>query len=300
VPFGFGRYGVWSNFDRLPAKEVVAFAQQAERVGYQSFWTQESAGRDPFALLAHLAARTDQIGLGVGIAIIYARDAVATRGGALTVQELSRGRMILGLGASHRDTVSEVRGQEYRAPLSAMREYLNAYQRASYRAPRVGGEPPLILAALRRRMLELAATRADGAYPYLVPVDYVPAARARLDLAAAAAGRSRPTMVVSCPVLRATDASTARTAARGYLDRYLGLPNYLRNLAEIGFTRAELEKPGADRLVDALVAWGDETKVRKRLRAYLEAGADHVCLIPLTAEGKMADRATMEAFAPPW
>ena len=95
-------------------------------------------------------------------------------------------------------------------------------------------------------------------------------------------------------------ADAARSAAHRYLERYLGLPNYLNNLREAGFSHEELAKPGADRLVDSLVAWGDEADIRGRLRAFGEAGADHVALIPLTADGRMADRATMEALAPPW
>ena len=93
---------------------------------------------------------------------------------------------------------------------------------------------------------------------------------------------------------------TARATARRYLDRYLGLPNYLNNLREAGFSDEDLAKPGSDRLVDALVAWGDDPTLRARLRAMLDAGADQVAMIPLTVEGQHADRATMEALAPPW
>jgi probable F420-dependent oxidoreductase len=300
VPAPIGPAGVWSNFDRLPADEVVVFARGAEAAGYDALWTQETAGRDPFALLGQLAARTSRLRLGVGIAVIYGRDAVAMRAGAATVHELSGGRMVLGLGASHRDTVSEVRGHEYRGPLTAMADYLAAYEAAAYRGPQPYGEPPLVLAALRRRMLSLAAARADGAFPYLVPASYVPGARRLLDEAAAAAGRPRPMLVVSQACLLEGDPGAARAGARRYLDRYLGLPNYLANLRECGFTDAELEHPGADRVVDALVAWGDPATVRARLRAMLESGADHVALIPLTSEGLHADRATMEALAPPW
>ncbi|MGH2357915.1 MAG: TIGR03620 family F420-dependent LLM class oxidoreductase [Candidatus Limnocylindria bacterium] len=294
-----GPAGVWSNFDRLPAHEVTAFAQRAEARGYDAIWTQETAGRDPFALLGTLAAHTTRIRLGVGIAVIYGRDPVAMHAGAATVHELSGGRMLLGVGASHRDTVSEVRGHEYRGPFSAMRDYLDGYESAAYRAPLPHGRPPLVLAALRRRMLELAATRTDGAFPYLVPVDYVGRARETLD-AAAPAGRDRPLLIVSAACVLQTQAGAARRAAHRYLERYLGLPNYLNNLRESGFTDADLARPGSDRLVDALVAWGDAGTVRARLRAYLDAGADHVALIPLTAEGAMADLATMEALAPPW
>jgi probable F420-dependent oxidoreductase len=300
VPAPIGPAGVWSNFDRLPADEVVAFARGAEAAGYDAIWTQETAGRDPFALLGHLAAATQRIRLGVGIAVIYGRDAVSMRAGAATVHELSGGRMVLGLGASHRDTVSEVRGHEYRGPLTAMRAYLAGYHEAEYRGPQPHGAPPVVVAALRDRMLTLAATETDGAFPYLVPHSYVAAARERLDAAASVAGRPRPMLIVSQACLLEADPGVARAAARRYLDRYLSLPNYLANLREAGFSDAELKRPGADRVVDTLVAWGDEAAVRGRLRAMLEAGADHVALIPLTHEGAHADRATVEALAPPW
>jgi probable F420-dependent oxidoreductase len=295
-----GLAGVWSSFDRLSAEQVVSFARTAESAGYDTLWTQETAGRDPFSMLAHLAARTDRIGLGIGIAVIYGRDPVSMHAAASTVHELSGGRMVLGLGVSHRDTVSEVRGHAYRPPLTAMREYLDAYHAATYRAPLPHGEPPVILAALRPRMLALAAGAADGAFPYLVPLSYVSAARRHLDDAAAASGRPPPLLVVSQACLIEPDPAAARQAARRYLDRYLGLPNYLRNLAEAGFSAEELAKPGADTMVDALVAWGDAALVRSRLRAMLEAGADQVALVPLTADGLHADHATMEALAPPW
>lgn len=291
---------MWSSFDRLDADQVVAFARATEARGYDAIWTQETAGRDPFALLAHLAAQTTHIGLGVGIAVIYGRDPVAMRGGASTVHELSGGRMVLGLGVSHRDTVSEVRGHAYRGPLTAMRDYLDAYDAAEYRGPIPYGVPPLVLAALRPRMLELAATRADGAFPYLVPTAYVGGARVILDAAAEQAGRPRPFLVVSQACLLETDPTAARRVAHRYLDRYLGLPNYLANLRALGYTEGELAKPGVDRVVDDLVAWGDAPAVRSRLRAMLAAGADHVALIPLTPEGQHANQATMEALAPPW
>jgi probable F420-dependent oxidoreductase len=300
VGLGIGPAGVWSSFDRLPRNEVLDFARAAEAAGYDAFWTQETAGRDPFALLAGVAGVTTRIRLGVGIAVIYGRDPVAMRAGAGTVHELSGGRMVLGLGASHRDTVTEVRGHDYARPLTAMRDYLAAYAAAPYRGPEPHGEPPIVLAALRQRMLGLAATSADGAFPYLVPRSYVPRARALLDAAAVEAGRPRPTLVVSLACRVESDPAAARAAAHRYLERYLGLPNYLANLAECGFAPDDLAKPGSDRLVDELVAWGDEASVRSRLRGMLEAGADHVALIPLTAEGLHADRSTMEALAPPW
>ena len=297
---GVGPAGVWSNFDRLSAEQVRAFAVTAEARRYDALWTQETAGRDPFALLAAVASATARIHLGVGIAIVHGRDATAMRAGAATVHELSGGRMILGVGASHRDTVAEVRGHDYPPPLRAMRAFVDAYDAAEYRAPRPHGDPPLLLAALRSRMLDLAAERADGAFPYLVPPSYVARARLRLDAAAARAGRPRPLLVVSQACVLASDRPAARRAMDRYLDRYLSLPNYLANLRECGFDETELARPGSDRLVDALVAWGDASAIRARLRALLDDGADHVAIVPLTADGQMADATTMEALAPPW
>ena len=109
MPARIGPAGVWSNFDRLPGDEVVAFARQPKPPA-TTFWTQETAGRDPFALLGRLAGRTERIGLAVGIAVVYGRDRWRCAPARPTVHELSGGRMLLGLGSSHRDTVSEVRG----------------------------------------------------------------------------------------------------------------------------------------------------------------------------------------------
>jgi probable F420-dependent oxidoreductase len=294
-----GPFGLWSGYDRLPADEAVDIVRTAERLGYDVAWTQEGIGREPFALLGHLAARTERIGLAVGIAQTTARDAVAAHAAAATIHELSGGRMLLGLGVGHQE-IRTVRGHAWLPPIEAMTAYLDAYRAAPYLGPLPHGEPPLVLAALRQRMQRLAAERTEGAFLYCVPVEAVTESRAILDEAARAAGRPRPTLVVSQAVRLEADAGTARAAARRYLTRYLSLPNYLANLRRLGFSSAELEMPGADRVVDALVAWGSEDAVRRRLAAMRAAGADHVALIPLTAEGLHADRATTERLAPPW
>lgn len=294
-----GAHGLWSGYDRLPIGEAVALVQAAESLGYDLAWTQEGVGREPFALLGHLAARTERIGLGVGIAQTTARDALAAHAGAATIHELSGGRMVMGLGVGHQE-IEQVRGHAWLPPIEAMGAYLDAYHAAAYRGPLPYGEPPLVVAALRQRMQRLAAERADGAFLYCVPADAVGEARSLLDAVAADAGRQRPHLVVSLAVRLETDPAPAREAARRYLARYLSLPNYVANLRRLGFTPDELAAPGADRVVDALVAWGDERAVRERLGALLVAGADHVAMIPLTAEGLHADRDTMERLAPPW
>jgi probable F420-dependent oxidoreductase len=291
--------GLWSGYDRLPIAEAVSLVRRAEALGYGMAWTQEGVGREPFALLGALAAQTSDIGLGVGIAQTTARDALAAHAGAMTVHELSGGRMLMGIGVGHQE-IAQVRGHAWRPPLTVMREYLAAYRSAAYRGPMPYGEPPVVVAALRTGMMGLAGELADGAFLYCVPVAAVSEARRLLDDAAAEAGRDRPILVVSCPVRLDSNKETARAAARRYLDRYLSLPNYLANLRRLGFGDEDLAKPGSDAVVDALVACGDEAAARERLAAYRSAGADHVALIPLTAEGLQADAETTERLAPPW
>lgn len=298
-----GRFGVWANLDRIDLTAILELVASVEAAGFDAFWINEGAGtREPFALLGRLAAARSRIWLGVGIAQTYARDPLAAHAGALTVHEATGGRFVMGLGVGHPGPISAIRGHEYRPPLVEMRAYLDGYRAAAahYRAPRPAGEPPLVVAALRRRMLELAATAADGAFPYLVPLDYVERARQTVDAAAAATGRPRPALVVTQPVVASREPGVARAAARAYVARYLAMPAYRTNLLECGFDEADLADGGSDRLLDALVAWGEPGAIRARLRAMAEAGADHVCLVPLATDGSMPDRGVVEDFAPPW
>ncbi len=298
-----GPTGVWANLDRLALDPILELVATVEAAGFDAFWINEGAGtREPFALLGRLAAARRDLWLGVGIAQTYARDPLAAHAGALTVAEATGGRFVMGIGVGHPGPIREIRGHEYRPPLVEMRAYLDAYRAAAahYRAARPVGEPPLVVAALRRRMLELAATAADGAFPYLVPVDYVARARAILDAAAQEAGRRRPFLVVTQPAVVTPEPTLAREAARGYVARYLTLPAYRTNLLESGFDEADLASGGSPRLLDALVAWGTSAAVRERLRAMADAGADHVLLIPLATDGSMPDPSVVEAVAPPW
>ncbi len=293
-----GRLGAWSNVNHLPARDAITWARRVQSLGFHALWINETAGWEPFAMLGALAASTERLALGVGIAMTYARDAVAAHAGARTIAELSGGRFVMGLGVSHGSSV-ELRGGTYASPLATMRAYLAAYHGAAFQASATVPEPPLVVAALGPRMLELAATEADGAFPYFVPIEEVARVRGAIDTAAEAAGRPhRPLLVVTAAVRLETDPERARAAGRGYMDRHLGQPNYLRNLARCGFTAEETVKPGADRLVDALVGWGDAAALRRRVDAVLAAGADHVAVIPLAADGRQADIATLEALAP--
>lgn len=290
-----GPTGVWANLDALPASEAVAFARTVEDLGFGALWVNETTGREPFVMLGALARETDRITLGLGVAAIHARDAVAAHDGARTVAELSGDRFVMGLGVSHQAS-AERRGHGYGAPVPAMWAYLDGYDAAPWTGPAVS-DPPLVVAALGDRMLGLAATRSAGAFPFLVTVDQVAHARRVLDEAAQAAGHAqRPVLVVSQKAILGSGPEV-RAAARSVVGHFLGRPNYRNSLQRGGFDAASIEAV-SDPLVDALVATGTAADLQARIAAMRAAGADHVAVIPLSAEGRQADRATLRAAAP--
>jgi len=286
-----GRLGVWTWLDAYSADEAADFARKLERWGYSALWIPEAVGRDPFALLGYLAAGTESLVLATGIASIYARDANAMAAAQKTLAEQSGGRFLLGMGVSHAPMVEAVRGHHYGKPVASMRAYLDGMDKALYAAVPAAEEPPRVIAALGPRMLELARERCSGAHPYLVPPEHT--ARARKVMGPDA---------WLCPeqmVLRETDPTKARAVARQNMKVYLGLPNYQNNLKWVGFADADFENGGSDRLVDAIVAWGDDDAIAARIRAHHDAGADHVCIQPFRADGQPGpDLALLETFAP--
>ena len=286
-----GRVGAWSHLDGLAAADAIAFARRVEQLGYGTLWVPETVGREPFVSLALLAHATSSLKLGTSIASIWARDAQTARMAGLTLAEATVGRFVLGLGVSHPHLAERLRGHHYDKPLTRMREYLAAYRAAVWKGP-MAPEPPILLAALRPRMLELSVTDADGAYPYLVTPRRLWEMRSIMD-AAAPGG----TLAVTMPVVLETDATAARTAARAYLAPYLRTPNYQASWSIQGFDAADWEKPGSDRLVDEKVAWGDVDPVRERRSACPAPGAAHRANIQSAADGADEHLPTLEAFA---
>ena len=289
-----GQLGVWGHLDSFAAPDAIAYARRAEALGYGTLWVPETVGREPIALLSMLAGTTDAINLGTSIINIWGRDAQASRMAALTIAEASGGRFVLGLGVSHPHLAGKLRGHRFERPLSRMREYLAAYRTAVYRGPSFDGvaEPPVLLAALRERMVELAATEADGALPYLVTAERVGWMRGRLD---AAGSDARPLLAVTLPAV--IGRPEAREAARAYLRPYLRTPTYQASWELQGFDASDWEPPGSDRLVDAMIAIGPVERVRDRIGALRAAGADHVAIIPLASDGTTEHAPTLERLA---
>ncbi|MEV7378906.1 LLM class F420-dependent oxidoreductase [Streptomyces lydicus] len=273
-----GRIGVWhGGLGRIPAATARRAAAEIEQLGYGALWFGEGPGtKEAFSHAALLLAATERITVATGIANIWGRDAAAANGAAHTLAEAYDGRFLLGLGASHAPIVS-LRGHTYAKPLAAMRDYLDGMDAAPYEGPVAEPPPARVLAALGPKMLELARDRAAGAHPYLVPTDHT--ARAREILG------DGPLLAPEQAVVLETDPAKARAAARAHTRFYLELPNYVGNLRRFGFDDDDFTGGGSDRLVDALVAWGDVDAVRRRVQEHLDAGADHVALQPLAADG---------------
>jgi len=273
-----GKIGVWSWLDHLSANEAAEFTTRAEDWGYSALWIPEAVGRDPFALIAFLAARTERIVLATGIANIYARDPMATKALWKTVAELAPGRFILGLGVSHQHLVQGQRGHDYSKPLTTMRNYLDAMSKALYMGREPAEDAPIVLGALRDKMLALSASAAQGAHPYLVTPEHTKRARSVIGADA-----------LLCPeqmVLADTNAENARKIARANLKVYIGLPNYQNNLRQFGFDDADFADGGSDRLVDAIVCWGEPEEIAAHVQAHLDAGADHVCVQAFRPDGR--------------
>ncbi len=285
-----GRLGVWGHLDSLSADAARAYARRAEELGYGALWVPETTGREPFALLGLLAGVTERMALGTSIVGIWGHDPQTTRMGAETLAEATDGRFVLGLGVSHPHMSERLHGQAFDRPLTRMREYLAGYRAAVYRGPGAGGDPPpVLLAALRERMVALAATDADGAFPYLVTPERVGWIRGRLD--AASPGR-RPVLAVTMAV-----ALDGRDAARAYLRPYLRTPAYRASWEAQGFDENDWEAPGSDRLVDAMVVTGSAADARARMTEMHAAGADHVAVIPLGPDGTTESITALEELA---
>ena len=283
------KLGVWANTDSLSAADAAAFAKRVEALGYGALWIPEAVGREVFSASSWLLANTSRLVIASGIANIYARDAFAAACAQKGLNEQSGGRFVLGLGVSHVPLVEGVRKSQYGKPVATMRAYLSDMAAAFYRSVPPATPPITLLAALGPKMLELSAQAADGAHPYNVPPEHTRQAREILG-----AGKL---LCVEQGVLLETNPATARAFGRRFLEVYLGLPNYVENWRRLGFGDSDFAGGGSDRLIDAVVAWGDETAIRARIDEHWQAGADHVCVQALGPSAS-SDEGLLALLAP--
>lgn len=267
-----GRIGVWVPGGFLPGDPGATGETAAglDDLGYQAIWLGGSpAGtlEQPEALLAGAG----RIAVATGIVSIWTHPPDVVAPAYHRVASAYPGRFLLGLGASHAVLV-EPTGQQYVRPYQKLVEFLDGLDAASPPVPPEGRA----LAALGPRVLKLAAGRTAGAHPYLVTPEHTRRAREILG--------ERALLAPEQKVVLTTDPARAREIARSMLGMYLRLPNYTANLRRLGYTDDDMSGGGSDRLVDALVAWGDEETIARRVAQHHDAGADHVCIQVLTGE----------------
>lgn len=285
-----GERGVWCTTDRLPAADAVALATTVEAHGYGALWLPETVGRDPFAHIAHLAGTATSLTFATGIANIHHRHPGAMVQAAATLAEQTDGRFVLALGVSHAPFVEGIRGVDYGRPMATMRRYLAAMDASPYGAVAPARPGPRLVGALGPKMLALAAEAADGAHPYWTTPEHTAQARRILGPDAL--------LCVEQKVVVSDDREAIRTTAAKALAPYRGLPNYRNNWLRMGFTDDEIDG-AADRFLDGVVASGSPEAVDDRIRQHLDAGADHVCIQPMTPHHPLrVDAHALAALAP--
>ena len=262
-----GRVGIWSTELRFHADrtEAVDAAAELEDLGYGALFIPDVGG-DVLGVVEELLGATRTIPLVTGILNIWMHEVAEVADGVAAIERRHAQRFLLGLGASHAEVVDADGPARYGRPLSAMRAYLDGLDGQ----PQPVAQSRRILAALGPRMLELARERSSGAHPFFVPPEHTHRAREIL-------GGER-LLAPELSVLLESDPDRALERARAFVGYVLRLPNYVNNLRRLGFDDADLAGAGSDRLVRALVAFGDEQTIADRVAAHHAAGADHVAV----------------------
>lgn len=242
-------------------------AKEIEALGYGAVWV---GGSPPAELewVEPILEQTTTLQVATGIVNIWSAPADTVAESFHRIDRAYPRRFLLGIGVGHPEAI-----REYRKPYAALVEYLDRLDDLGVPAER------RVVAALGPRVLGLSAQRSAGAHPYLTTPEHTARARTLLGPSAFLAPEHK--------VVLTTDADTARAVGRKALDIYLNLANYLNNWKRLGFTDDDIARPGSDRLVDALVAYGTTDAIAARLREHLEAGADHVAIQVLTRPEKL-------------
>lgn len=284
---------VWINTIGYRSAELVAFAQRLEKWGYGTLWINDGMGSDPMVLAARILAATERLQVALGVANIYSRDPTMMIGAQYGLNEQWDGRFLLGMGVSHPFIVEGMRGHAYDKPVPTMRAYLEAMAGLEYAGPQPAEKPLTVIAALGPKMLDLARTMADGAHPFGTTPAHTAMARERL-------GPDK-LLLVEQKVMLERDPDKARAVGRELVSGLASIPNYRNNLLRMGLTEADFADGVSDKAADAMLAWGDETAIRERIREHRDAGANQVAIqvIPkggglLTAE----DESLLERLAP--
>lgn len=247
-------------------------ATEIEALGYGAVWV---GGSPPAALswVEPILQATTTLCVATGIVNIWSAPAQRVAESFHRIGAAYPDRFLLGIGVGHAEMISE-----YRKPYNALVEYLDRLDDYGVPANR------RVVAALGPRVLGLSARRSAGAHPYLTTPEHTARARELIGPSAFLAPEHK--------VVLTTDSARARTVGRQALDMYFNLANYRNNWKRLGFTDDEVSRPGSDRLVDAVVAYGTPDAIAARLNEHLLAGADHVPIQVLTEDDNLVSALT--------
>ena len=248
-----GRFGVWTGGPVTPEQAV-----EIEKLGYGAVWV----GGSPAAELSFaepILENTESLQLATGIVNVWSAPAKQVAESYHRIEKAFPGRFLLGVGVGHPEHT-----EEYRKPYEVLVEYLDELDAATVPTSR------RVIAALGPKVLKLAAQRSAGAHPYLTTPEHTAQARELIGNTVFLAPEHK--------VVLTTDADEARAIGRKTVGFYLDLSNYVNNWKRLGFTDEDVAKPGSDRLIDAVVAYGTPADIAKRLNEHIEAGADHVAI----------------------
>jgi alkanesulfonate monooxygenase SsuD/methylene tetrahydromethanopterin reductase-like flavin-dependent oxidoreductase (luciferase family) len=297
---------------QMPALSLVAvagrrartleLAQEIERRGFSGIYA-PSFG-DGVGLCEALALCTKQISFGTAIANIYARHPFDYAGSAALIHELSGGRFRFGIGVSHGPT-NESLGVQTGRPLADIRAFVTTYREAE---TQTGPLPPLVLATLRRRMVELAGEIAQGAVWANAARSHIAASLQHLP----AEKRNDPAFMIGnmIPTCISEDREAAARLMRRTLTMYVSLPNYQNYWIEAGYEeemqairaaiaageRERLPSLMSDRWLREVTLFGSAAEVREGLEAWYAAGVNTPILVPSSVEGGQL-KAFEELFA---
>ena len=263
--------GIWSSQLRYgaPAESAEA-AAELEELGYTALWIPDVGGA-VFDAVENLLTATTHTVIATGILNLWMHTPVDVAASYARLTTAHGDRFLLGIGVSHAPLIDAGEPGRYRKPLAATASFLDGIDATDQPVP----VDRRVLAALGPKMLSLAAHRAGGAHPYLVTPDHTHQDRAALG--------DGPLLLPEQTVILTDDGDEARKIGTDWLRAYLALPNYANNLLRSGFSPDDLAQV-SDRLFDAIIAWGDEEAIMRRVSEHFAAGADHVCLQALSAD----------------
>ncbi|MCV7258415.1 LLM class F420-dependent oxidoreductase [Mycobacterium shimoidei] len=270
--------GIWSSQLRYgDSAESAEAAAELEELGFTALWIPDVGGKPVLDRVDRLLAATKRTTIATGILNLWMHSAAEVAASYAALTAAHGERFLLGIGVSHAPLIDAAEPGRYRKPLATTASFLDGLDAAEQPVPAENR----VLAALGPKMLALAASRTRGAHPYLTTPDHTATAREALG--------EGPLLLPEQTVILCESADEARAIGTDWLRSYLALPNYANNLLRIGFSPDDLTQV-SNRLFDAIIAWGDEQTVMRRVNEHHAAGADHVCVQVLLADPKTFPR----------